>query len=104
PAINGDGSQSRDFTYVADVVRANLLAADAPGVSGRVYNVAGGRRVSLLELMVELNRMIGTNIAPKHVAPRPGDVKHSQADIRRATNDLGYRPTVDIATGLQRCR
>lgn len=103
PTINGDGQQSRDFTYVADVVQANLRAAEAPGVGGRVYNVAGGRRVSLLELIGELNRMLGTDITPRHVAPRPGDVKHSQADISRARVDLGYAPTVEIATGLHRC-
>jgi len=103
PTIHGDGEQSRDFTFVADVVQANLLAAAAPGVSGRVYNVACGRRTSLLELVALLNGLLGTNIAPKHAAPRLGDVKHSQATIERAREDLGYRPTTDMKEGLRRC-
>jgi UDP-glucose 4-epimerase len=103
PMIHGDGQQSRDFTFVADVVQANLLAAAAPGVSGRVYNVACGRRTSLLELVGLLNGLLGTNVAPKHAAPRLGDVKHSQATIERAREDLGYRPTTDMKEGLRRC-
>jgi UDP-glucose 4-epimerase len=103
PVVHGDGQQSRDFTFVADVVQANLLAAEAPGVSGRVYNVACGRRTSLLELVEHLNALLGTHIAPAHAAARPGDVKHSQADIQRARDELGYRPTTDVPTGLRRC-
>src|SRR5262249_51172654 len=96
PHVHGDGQQSRDFTFVDDVVRANLLAAEAPGVSGRVYNVAGGRRVSLLQLVAALNALLGTAIAPAHGPPRPGDVRHSQADVSRAAADLGYDPGVGI--------
>ncbi len=103
PVIHGDGEQSRDFTFVADVVRANLLASEAPGVSGNVYNIACGRRTSLLQLVQHLNGLLGTNIKPKHIEPRPGDVPHSQASIERAVEDLGYKPTTDIATGLRRC-
>jgi UDP-glucose 4-epimerase len=103
PVIHGDGRQSRDFTYVADVVQANLLAADTPGVSGRVYNVACGRRTTLLELIEHLNGRLGTAIEPTHTAPRPGDVRDSQADIERARTELGYRPTTDVATGLGHC-
>jgi UDP-glucose 4-epimerase len=103
PVIHGDGGQSRDFTFVADVVQANLLAAAAPGVSGRVYNVACGRRTTLLELVEHLNRLLGTAIAPEHTPPRPGDVRHSQADIRRACAELGYRPTTDVPAGLRHC-
>jgi UDP-glucose 4-epimerase len=103
PTIHGDGGQSRDFTFVADVVRANLLAADVPGVSGRVYNVACGRRTTLLELVEHLNALIGTRIEPRHIAPRAGDVRHSLADIRRATEELGYRPTTDMVGGLKAC-
>jgi UDP-glucose 4-epimerase len=103
PTIHGDGSQSRDFTFVADVVQANLLAAEAPGVSGKVYNVACGKRTTLLELVQHLNALLGTNIEPTHTAPRPGDVKHSLADIHRASADLGYQPTTDIPTGLCHC-
>ena len=103
PTIHGDGEQSRDFTYVADVVQANLRAAAAPGVGSRVYNVACGRRTSLLELVALLNGLLGTSVAPTHTAPRVGDVKHSLADIERARADLGYRPTTDMKEGLKRC-
>ncbi|MGL4555148.1 MAG: SDR family oxidoreductase, partial [Gemmataceae bacterium] len=87
PTVHGDGQQSRDFTYVADVVQANLRAAEAVGVSGRVYNVAGGKRVSLMNLIRMLNEMLGTAIGPEFVPTRAGDVKHSQADISRAASD-----------------
>ncbi len=103
PTIHGDGEQSRDFTFVADVVQANLLASAAPGVSGRVYNVACGRRTSLLELVGLLNELLGKKIAPTHASLRLGDVKHSQAAIERAREDLGYRPTTDMKQGLRRC-
>ncbi len=103
PTIHGDGEQSRDFTFVADVVQANLLAASAPGVSGRLYNVACGRRTSLLELVALLNELLGTDVAPIHAASRVGDVKHSLADIERARANLGYRPMTDMKEGLRRC-
>jgi UDP-glucose 4-epimerase len=103
PTIHGDGQQSRDFTFVADAVQANLLAAEAPGVGGRVYNVACGQRTTLLELVQFLNELLGTAIVPTYTAPRPGDVKHSQADIQRARAELGYRPTTDVPAGLDRC-
>jgi UDP-glucose 4-epimerase len=103
PLIHGDGEQSRDFTYVADVVQANLKAAEAPNVAGKVYNVACGQRTSLLDLMGILNSLLGTDIEATHDPARPGDVKHSQADIERARKDLGYRPTTDMYTGLSRC-
>jgi UDP-glucose 4-epimerase len=103
PVLHGDGQQSRDFTFVEDVVQANLLAADAPGVSGRVYNVACGKRTTLLELVAHLNELLGTRVAPTHTESRPGDVRHSQADISRAVADLGYRPTTDVRRGLARC-
>jgi UDP-glucose 4-epimerase len=103
PTIHGDGKQSRDFTFVADVVQANLKAAAAPGVSGRAYNVACGRRTSLLELIDHLNALLGTRTAPLHAAPRPGDVRHSLADIQRARTELGYEPTTDMPAGLRLC-
>jgi UDP-glucose 4-epimerase len=103
PRVHGDGQQSRDFTYVADVVQANLKAAEAVGASGRVYNVAGGKRVSLLNLLHLLGELMETEVRPEFVPSRPGDVKHSQADIDRAMSDLGYRPTTEIRTGLQAC-
>jgi UDP-glucose 4-epimerase len=101
PHIHGDGLQSRDFTYIADVVQANLRAADAPGVSGRVYNVACNGRTTLLEIVAEINRLLGTAIEPVHGQPRPGDVRHSQADISRAQAELGYQPLMDVAGGLR---
>jgi UDP-glucose 4-epimerase len=103
PVLHGDGLQSRDFTFVEDVVHANLRAAEAPNVSGNVYNVACGRRTTLLELVAKVNGLLGTEIKPVHDAPRPGDVRHSQADISRAGNDLGFMPQYDIDQGLRRC-
>jgi UDP-glucose 4-epimerase len=103
PRIHGDGQQSRDFTFVEDVVRANLLAAGAPGASGKVYNIAGGHRTSLLDLVATINALLGTDIAPAHEAPRPGDVRHSQADISRAMADLGYRARTNVESGISRC-
>src|SRR3984957_5823545 len=103
PTIHGDGRQSRDFTYVADVVQANLCAAAAPGVSGRVYNVACGRRTSLLDLLCHLNQLFGTAITPIFGPSRTGDVRDSQADISRACAELGYQPTTEVRSGLRRC-
>src|SRR5713226_5663730 len=103
PVIYGDGQQSRDFTYVADAVQANLRAATAPKASGKVYNVACGSRTSLLELVAQINALLGTNLQPIHEKPRPGDVKHSQADITPAKIELGYSPQFDIDQGLRKC-
>jgi UDP-glucose 4-epimerase len=103
PTVHGDGRQSRDFTYVGDVVRANLLAAEAPDVSGKVYNIACGRRTSLLELLSILNELLGTFITPQHIHSRPGDVRHSQADISRAEREFGYLPSVSVRQGLRHC-
>jgi UDP-glucose 4-epimerase len=102
PVIYGDGKQSRDFTFVANVVEANLLAAQASGVSGRVLNVATGVQVSLLELVAQLNKALGTNVKAKHEAPRTGDIRESLADITQARKLLGYEPTVDFEEGLRR--
>ena len=100
PRIYGDGLQSRDFTYVGDVVQALRKAAAAPGVSGRVYNVGTGRGVSVLDLVAALNRLLGTEGRPEHGPPRAGDVRHSRADISRTRRDLGYEPTVPFEEGL----
>lgn len=104
PLIFGDGSHSRDFTYIDNVVEANILAAFAAGekVSGRVYNIACGERVSLLETYRILADMIGFDEAPVFAPPRIGDIRHSLADISRAKNDLGYSPKVDFIEGLRR--
>jgi UDP-glucose 4-epimerase len=103
PVIHGDGQQSRDFTFIDDAVQANLLAAEAAGVSGRVYNIACGRQTSLLDLVARINQLLGTNIPPVHDEPRAGDVRHSLADISQARADLGYAPQFDVDEGLRRC-
>lgn len=102
PVIYGDGLQSRDFTYVANVVEANLLAADAPEASGRVLNAAGGRSITLLELLAALEDLLGVKANPQHDPPRPGDVRESMADITLARQVLGYQPRVDFHEGLRR--
>jgi UDP-glucose 4-epimerase len=103
PVIQGDGEQSRDFTFVGDVVEANLRAAEAPGISGRLYNVACGRRTSLLQLVGLLNQLLETRIPPVHEKGRLGDVRHSLADVSAAWRDLGYRPSTEMAEGLRLC-
>jgi UDP-glucose 4-epimerase len=102
PTIYGDGSQSRDFVYVDDVVAANLLALEARAATGAPINVASGQRHSLLDLVATLNTVLGTAIAPRHEPRRPGDVWHSQASIARAAQVLGYRPGVSLLEGLRR--
>lgn len=100
PTIFGDGLQSRDFTFVTDVAEALIRAADAPGISGRVYNIGTGRGTNLLELIAALNRQLGTAVAPVHAPARAGDVRHSRADISRARRELGYDPKVAFEEGL----
>ncbi|HSL81763.1 MAG TPA: NAD-dependent epimerase/dehydratase family protein [Thermoanaerobaculia bacterium] len=111
PVIHGDGEQSRDFTYVADAVAANLLAAAAPAEAcGRAYNVAGGRRTTINEIAAEIRRLTqewaqergGPCPEPVHADPREGDVRHSHADLTAAREALGYEPRVPLAEGLAR--
>lgn len=103
PVVYGDGEQSRDFTFVDDVVRANLLACDcSPEACGRAYNIACGRRTSLKELLAVLSDLAGQCVEPVHEAPRPGDVRHSLASIEAAARALGYAPAVDLREGLRR--
>jgi UDP-glucose 4-epimerase len=99
PTIYGDGTQSRDFTYVSNVVAANLLATSAPSMAGRVFNAALGARYTLLELVDTLNEILGTQIQPIFSPVRLGDVKHSQADIS-LIKECGYRAHLDFRTGL----
>jgi nucleoside-diphosphate-sugar epimerase len=101
PVIFGDGEQSRDFVYVANVVHANLLAMRSPEAPGNVYNVACGHRITLNRLVRELCRLLATDVKPAYAAPRPGDIKHSSADIRRAQTELGYAPVVTLTEGLK---
>jgi UDP-glucose 4-epimerase len=102
PTVYGDGLQSRDFVYVSDVVQALTKAADTPGVGGRVYNIGTGRGTTLLELAGALNRLLGTQVEPRHAPARAGDVRHSRADIGRARRELGYEPAVPFEDGLAR--
>ncbi|MCR4375415.1 MAG: SDR family oxidoreductase [Acidobacteria bacterium] len=101
PLIHGDGRQTRDFTYVANVVDGVLRAATAEAVAGEIINVATGGRISLLELARSLQLIIGTDIAPTFGPAREGDVKDSQADIFKARKLLGYEPTVPFEEGLR---
>ena len=102
PTVFGDGYQSRDFTFVGDIVAGNLLAADAPGVSGQVFNVATGSQVNLLELLAALNRLLKTNVEPIFAPPRAGDVRESLADITLARQHLSFEPRVRFEEGLRR--
>jgi UDP-glucose 4-epimerase len=103
PKIYGDGSQTRDFTYVDNVVRANLLAlrSDRP-LEGRALNVGTGRRIGLLELIAAINRALGTDLEPEFEPPRAGDVRDSQASLDLIREVLGYEPVVDFEEGLRR--
>ena len=102
PTIYGDGDQSRDFTYIDNVVEATLLAAQADGVAGETFNVACEDRISLNDLIAELRGLTGKEIEPIHTDPRPGDVRHSLADISKARSGLGYEPVVSAGEGLRR--
>jgi nucleoside-diphosphate-sugar epimerase len=101
PVVFGDGEQSRDFTYVGNVVEGNLLAMSAEGVAGNVFNVAAGDRTSLNQLLEHLKVLIGAGVEARYEDPRPGDVKHSQADVSAAERDLGFRPQVSVEEGLR---
>lgn len=102
PTIYGDGEQTRDFTYVANVVDGVLKACHAPGIAGQVINVATGGRVSLNALFATLRSLTGATAAPAHGPARTGDVRHSQADIGRARALLGYAPSIEFDEGLAR--
>jgi len=99
PVVYGDGHQTRDFVYVADVVEAVLRAAEREAAVGSVFNVAGGGRTSVLELVAVLNRVLGTHLEPTFAPPRPGEVRHSQADVRRAGKGLEWASRTDLEEG-----
>lgn len=101
PTIHGDGTQSRDFTHVANAVQALMRAAEVPEISGNVYNVGTGNSVTVLELVAALNRILGTNVDPVFAPARTGDVKYSRADIARTRRDLGYEPCMSFEQGLR---
>ena len=102
PTIYGDGEQSRDFTYIDNVVEANLLAARTKHTAGEVVNIACGQAVTVNEIINMINELVGKNVKPLYTDPRPGDVKHSLADITAAEKLLSYKPTVAFREGLQK--
>lgn len=102
PLVHGDGETSRDFTFVGNVVQANILAMTAPNIGGEVFNAACGDRISLNHVLAQIGAILGIEVDAEHGPPRPGDISHSQADIGKAQQLLGYEPTVSIADGLER--
>ncbi|RMF56937.1 MAG: NAD-dependent epimerase/dehydratase family protein, partial [Calditrichaeota bacterium] len=102
PVIYGDGEQSRDFTYVQNTIEANILATEADCPPGIVVNCAVHQRTTLNELVEKINQILGKNIKPQYTDPRPGDIKHSFADIERLKKYLGYEPKVYFEEGLKR--
>jgi UDP-glucose 4-epimerase len=103
PTLFGDGQQTRDFCYVDNVVQANLLAAEAPGVRGQEINIACGQRVTVNDIVRLTNEILGTRLEPQYAPPRPGDVRDSLADISLARQVIGYQPAVMFEEGLRRC-
>lgn len=101
PIIYGDGEQSRDFCYIDNVVNANLLAMKAGKLAGETVNVACGERVTLNRIIAQINERLGTKIAPDYQAPRPGDVRHSLADVSAARRVIGYEPKIMFNEGLR---
>jgi UDP-N-acetylglucosamine/UDP-N-acetyl-alpha-D-glucosaminouronate 4-epimerase len=102
PLVYGDGEQSRDFTYIENVVQANLLACEAPGASGKIFNVGTGGRFTLNQTLALLQKISGKELGAKYDPPREGDIRDSQADISLAREVLGYEPKVAFEEGLQR--
>ncbi|HET9727775.1 MAG TPA: NAD-dependent epimerase/dehydratase family protein, partial [Acidimicrobiia bacterium] len=104
PIVHGEGLQSRDFTYIDDVVAANLAAASAPAerCAGNIYNVAPGTASTLLDILDVLGALLGVDVAPVYAEPRAGDVRRSLADAGAAARDLGVECTIDLRAGLAR--
>ena len=102
PTIFGDGLQSRDFCYIDNAIEANLLACTAAGAAGRVFNIACGQRTTLLDVVDALSKIVGRKVAPIHEPARPGDIKHSLADITAARQVLGYTGKVGFVQGLEK--
>ncbi len=101
PTIYGDGEQTRDFTFVGNVVAANLHALTAPNAAGQFFNIAMGQGTSLNQLVDMLNELIGTNIPARYVPPRTGDIKHSTADVSKIRGVLGFAPQISLIDGLK---
>jgi nucleoside-diphosphate-sugar epimerase len=102
PVVEGDGLQTRDFTYIDNVVHGSLLACHTPGIAGETFNIACGARINLLDMIDLLNQFMRTHIEPVFTDPRPGDVRHSRASIEKARRALGYEPIVSFEEGLAR--
>jgi nucleoside-diphosphate-sugar epimerase len=102
PTVEGDGLQSRDFTYIDNVVHGNLLACHTDGVAGQTFNIACGDRINLLDMITLINKLTGKQIEPVFTDPRLGDVRHSRAAIDKARQKLGYEPVVSFEEGLSR--
>jgi nucleoside-diphosphate-sugar epimerase len=103
PVIYGDGEQTRDFTFVSDVVAANIKASELKTAAGEVYNIAGGKKITVNELARVIRDLTGAKVEPKHEPARAGDIKHSLADISRAAQGIGWIPTVEMEEGLKLC-
>jgi len=99
--VYGDGEQSRDFTFIDNVAQANILAAESQNGAGDVFNTACGDRITLNQMLAQLEGLLGRKIARSYVAPRPGDVPHSQAQISKLQDTFDYRPAVSFAEGLR---
>ncbi len=102
PTVYGDGEQTRDFTYIENIIEANLLAVKARQTRGEVINVACGESISINAIIKEINAVMGKNIRPNYVASRPGDIKHSWADITLASKVIGFKPIVAFRDGLHK--
>ena len=102
PTIYGDGEQSRDFSYIDNVVEANLLAARAPKTAGEIINIACGESVTINQIIEMINEIVGKNVKPIYTDPRPGDVKHSLADISLAQEIIGYKSVISFKAGLEK--
>lgn len=102
PTVYGDGEQTRDFTYIENVIHANLLAAKAERTNGEVVNIACGGRISINQIIADINRYFGKSIKPNYLPERQGDIKHSAADISLARKVIGYQPIVSTLDGLKR--
>jgi UDP-glucose 4-epimerase len=101
PTIYGDGTQSRDFTYVANIVEANLLACTTPGIAGEAFNAACGDRITVNSMLDQVNKLAGKNIAAIYAPVRTGDILHSQADVAKARRRMGYKGKTTFEEGLR---
>ena len=102
PTVYGDGEQTRDFTYIENVVHGNVLAVEAKRLNGESVNLACGDSISVNEVIARINGLFGKNVEPVYTDPRPGDVRHSTADVRLATKLIGFQPQVSFEEGLKR--